>query len=191
MRIAFVTTNTGKFKEAQHIFGKHGIALEQVKAELPEVRAEDVDAVVEKKVIAAFQIAHGPAIADDTGLFVPSLKGFPGTVSGHFFRALGAEPLLKLAKPGTPAIFRTAVGYFDGNESKICVAEHEGTLVEPEGEDGWGFDPIFLPHGRTKTYAQDIAYKREHSHRAQAFEKLAVWLAEKGVGSASAQPDDS
>ncbi len=180
MEIAFVTTNDGKFKEAVHIFGKQGIKLRQVKVELPEVRAEDVVEVVEKKVIAAFEAADGPAISDDTGLFVPGLKGFPGTVSGYFFRKLGAEALLKLAEPGTPAVFRTAVGFCDGLQTKICVGEHEGTLVEPRGKDGWGFDPVFLPKGRTKTYAEDVKYKNEHSHRAQAFSKLAAWLAEKG-----------
>ena len=180
MEIAFVTTNDGKFKEAQHIFGKYKIQLRQVKVELPEVRAEDVDGVVEKKVIAAFEASGGPAIADDTGLFVSSLNGFPGTVAGHFFRKLGAHALLKLAKPGTPAVFRTAVGYCDdGRQTKICVAEHEGTLVEPRGKDGWGFDPVFLPKGRTKTYAEDVHYKNEHSHRALAFTKLAEWLSKE------------
>ena len=180
MEIAFVTTNEGKFKEAQHIFAKYGITLRQVKVELPEIRAENVDEVVEKKVIAAFEASEGPAISDDTGLFIPSLNGFPGAVSGYFYRTLGFESILKLVKPGTPAVFRTAVGYCDGKESKICVGEHEGTIVKPRGKDGWGFDPVFLPRGRTKTYAEDVHYKNENSHRARAFKKLALWLSEKG-----------
>ena len=176
MEIAFVTTNDGKFREAKRIFVKFGIKLKQIKTELPEIRADDVVSVVEKKVIAAFEAAEGPAIAEDTGLFIPSLGGFPGTCSGHFFRRLGFEPILKLVEPGTPAVFRTAAGYCYGNEQKICVGEHEGTIVKPRGKNGWGFDPIFLPSGRKKTYAEDMEYKEENSHRAMAFKKLARWL---------------
>ncbi len=178
MEVAFVTTNYGKFREAKHIFEKYKIKLRQVKVELPEVRADDVISVVEKKTIAAFEAADGPAVADDTGLFIPSLNGFPGTISGYFHKKIGVEPILKLVEPGTPAVFRTAVGYFDGKEEKICVGEHEGNIVKPRGKDGWGFDPVFLPKGRTKTYAEDINYKNENSHRAQAFKKLAEWLSE-------------
>jgi XTP/dITP diphosphohydrolase len=176
MEITFVTTNKGKFKEAKHIFEKFGIKLKQLDVELPEIRADDVVPVVEKKVIAAFEAADGPAIADDSGVFIPKLNGFPGVYSGYFYRKLGAESILKLVKPGTPAIFRTAVGYYDGKEEKICVGEHKGKIVKPKGKNGWAFDPLFLPEGRKRTYAQDMKYKKENSHRARAFRKLAEWL---------------
>lgn len=175
--ITLVTSNKNKFKEAQHIFKKFGLKLKHLDSELPEIRADELEPIIEKKAISAFKLAGGPAISDDTGLFIPKLNGFPGTCSGHFHKKLGYLPLLKLASIGTPAVFRCAVGYCDnGTEVKITVGEVEGKLVKPRGKEGWGFDPIFQPTNRKRTYAEDMEWKHENSHRALAFKKMAEWL---------------
>ncbi|MFB6374781.1 MAG: non-canonical purine NTP pyrophosphatase, partial [Bradymonadaceae bacterium] len=76
------------------------------------------------------------------------------------------------------ARFRAAVALHDPETGDIEVftGEVEGELVEPRGGDGFGYDPMFLPDGREKTFAEDIAYKHQVSHRKEALEKVHDWL---------------
>ena len=121
-----------------------------------------------------------PAIADDTGLEVDALAGAPGAHAARYAGpgASYAENVAKLlgALAGVPAGRRTArfrtvcvAAWPDGREAR-AEGVLEGVIAEaPRGSHGFGYDPVFVPSGGTRTYAElDDAEKNAISHRAKA-----------------------
>jgi len=123
-----------------------------------------------------------PVVAEDAGLFIRSLNGFPGPYSSDVFKRLGNKGILKLmegvskrnAKFSSVAAFCTPRGKprcFTGS-----VFGHIG--LHPRGVSGFGFDPIFIPtKGDGRTFAQmTVREKNRSSHRAASFKKISKWL---------------
>ncbi len=120
-----------------------------------------------------------PIIVEDTGMYIAALNGFPGSYSKFVFQKIGNEGILKLMQDKTDrsATFISAIGYFDGKILLSFVGKVEGTIIEKKiGSDGFGYDPIFLPNGYKKTFAEDYELKKKISHRTKAFEKFCEWL---------------
>jgi XTP/dITP diphosphohydrolase len=125
-----------------------------------------------------------PAIADDTGLEVDALNGAPGVHAARYAgpAARYADNVAKLLRElsGVPAERRTArfrtvcvAAWPDGTE--LCVdGVLQGTITEvPRGTNGFGYDPVFVPKGETRTYAElTDAEKNAISHRARAVRAL-------------------
>ncbi|MBE0526443.1 MAG: non-canonical purine NTP pyrophosphatase, partial [Candidatus Thorarchaeota archaeon] len=94
-------------------------------------------------------------------------------------KSIGYQGILKLLE-GTEdrsARFVTAVGFCDGTHLESFVGEMKGTISEhPSGSEGFGYDPIFIPDGFTKTYAElSFDEKIKISHRSKAFRKFLEW----------------
>ena len=173
--IYFITSNENKFKEAEEIFAAHGISLEQKHAPYPEIQADTLEEVVEEGLKS---ISEENVFIEDAGLFVDALGGFPGVYSRYVEDTLGNEAVLKLLKDVKErgAVFKSVVGY-KGSEIKIFEGTVEGHITtEEKGTAGFGYDPIFVPKGFNKTFAQDFNLKMRLSHRKQAMEKLAKYL---------------
>jgi|Deesub1362A_J573_1020465.scaffolds.fasta_scaffold00023_167 XTP/dITP diphosphohydrolase len=173
--IYFVTTNKNKFIEAKEIFNNFGLNLEILNIEYKEIQATTLEEVV---VEALNNIREKNIFIEDAGLFINSLKGFPGVYSRYVEDTIGNQGILKLMKDvkDRDAVFKSVVGY-KNREIKIFVGEVEGTIAqEIRGEGGFGYDPIFLPKGFNKTFAEDIHLKMKISHRKRALEKLAKYL---------------
>ena len=128
------------------------------------------------------------ALADDSGLCVDALGGAPGVESAYYAgpRATGAENLAKLvaAMRDVPDEKRTArfvcvlaLAGPDGEEQSF-EARCEGRLRrEPAGTGGFGYDPVFVPEGHDRTFAElGDETKNKLSHRGRAWTKLAAWL---------------
>lgn len=132
-----------------------------------------------------FQVA---CVADDSGLVVDALDGAPGVFSARYAGEdandqANNEKLLD-ALEETPWHERTAhfvccAAYFAPGEA-IHLEEgevHGHVAVSPFGDNGFGYDPLFVPDGFEKTFAEmEVTEKHEVSHRGRAFAKMCAWL---------------
>jgi XTP/dITP diphosphohydrolase len=180
MAVAVVTSNPGKFREIRRILAESGVASRPVRRELPEIQADELEPVVRAK-LSALGRTRGWAVVDDSGLFIHSLRGFPGVYSAYALRALGFEPILEwLNGRRRDAVFRTVAGFKRGSEVRLFSGETRGWIaLRPRGRGGFGFDPIFVPEGETRTYAQLSPTEKDAlSHRARA---LRAGIAELGA----------
>ncbi|HEY8363260.1 MAG TPA: RdgB/HAM1 family non-canonical purine NTP pyrophosphatase [Tissierellaceae bacterium] len=148
---------------------------------------EDGDTLEENSIKKAKALAEQVdymVLADDTGLFVDALNGEPGVYSSRYSGEEGnskknVEKLLGKLKDvpfeKRKAKFITAMALITEDKRLIVVkGECKGTIgYEPKGNNGFGYDPIFIPDGYTQTFAEmDGIIKNKISHRARALENL-------------------
>jgi XTP/dITP diphosphohydrolase len=175
MKVYFATGNSVKVEHAQNILSDFDVkqldveTIEPKSAPIKEIALSKVEQTVEKSDVEddAF------LIADDSGLFVEELNGFPGPLSSPFDSMVGKERLLDLVDEGADAEFRAAIAlHFPDGENKVFMGKAEGEIVEPRGDEGFGYDPLFLPVGNDKTWGEDSGFKDESSHREEALKRL-------------------
>ncbi|MEM7051460.1 MAG: non-canonical purine NTP pyrophosphatase [Acidobacteriota bacterium] len=168
-----VTGNPNKAREAENILG-FPVATEAV--DLPEIQSLDLLAVLEAKGDEAWRRLRRPLVVEETGLFLPALGGFPGPLVKWMLAAIGPEGIARtvLALDDARAEARCAVLYRDAEGSRVAVGSDHGTLVLPgRGAGGFGWDPVFMPHGATETVAElGENWKNRHGHRGQAWRRL-------------------
>jgi len=185
-KLVIASHNAGKLSEIAAMLRNFPVdCLGAAELGLPEPgeSGETFQANAELKALAAAQAANLPALADDSGLVVDALGGAPGVYSARWAgpkrdfamamqrveRQLGPDAdrkahfvsVLSLAWPD---------GHVETFEGKV-----QGRLVwPPRGDRGFGYDPIFLPEGRSQTFGEmDPQGKHQISHRAEAFRRLA------------------
>ena len=159
----FNTSNKGKFEEFQRLFAEQGMALEATHLDLKEIAADPVEVVAHK----ASQLGE-KVVVEDTSLEVE------GAGVGIHVKYL-LDHLPKYA--GRKAVWTVLLAYRDGEEVYIYRGEVKGTIVEPRGAGGFGFDPVFLPEGATLTLAE--SKPNSYNARAKAVEALVkgdLWL---------------
>ncbi|WP_122645024.1 ribonuclease PH [Enterococcus mediterraneensis] len=191
--IVIATRNPGKAKEFQAIFGESGYQVKTLLdfPELPDVaetgKTFEENARLKAETIA--QILKRPVLADDSGLKVDALGGMPGIYSARFAgeqksdAANNAKLLHELTdvpdEKRTAQFHCTLVFAAPNKESLVVEAEWPGRIARiPRGENGFGYDPLFIVEGMDKHAAElSAAEKNKYSHRGQAIEKLkTVWL---------------
>lgn len=178
-KVLFATSNKFKVDEANFVGKKFSIEFVQINQPYPEIRDENVEKVAEEGAKFVFRKIKKSVIVEDTGLYIESLNGFPGSYSKFVFEKIGNEGILKLLKgeKNRNATFVSSVGYFDGKIKKIFTGKVQGKILkEIRGKEGFGYDPIFLPEGQEKTFAEDYEVKKKISHRKKAFEKFCEWV---------------
>jgi len=181
-RIIFVTTNKGKLKEANAIGAEYNMEFVQNDCDLFEVQSNDIRQVAEESAKEAWKLIKKPLIVEDSGFFVSALKGFPGVYSAFVLKTIGVDGILKLMEgvKDRSGVMKSAVAFIDGSDMKIFLGQVEGTVSEKaKGEAGFGYDPIFMPKGATKTFGEDEAYKNRVSHRAQSIKAFCQWYAKR------------
>lgn len=188
MKIVFATNNPNKLKEIQALMPK-GIAILSLK----EIGCtEDIPETGTTLEANAFQKAHYlkehygyDCFADDTGLEVEALNGAPGVYSARYAgpersaEANMAKILEELkVKENRKAQFRTAIALILNGEEQLFEGKVEGHISEEKkGEEGFGYDPIFLPENDKRSFAQmTMAEKGAISHRGRAVKKLVDFL---------------
>jgi len=173
----FVTSNEGKIKEAKLILG---IPIHPAKADLEELQSLDLEEIVKDKVKKAFELIRKPLIVDDVGFYIEAWNGFPGPFIKHLTDAAGNEGLLRMMENETNrnVTVKAAVGFHNGKEIFTFTGEVKGTLSkEPRGNEGWGWDPVFIPEGMDKTYAELTPEEKSSiSHRRAALENFKNYL---------------
>ena len=174
--VFFVSSNRHKYEEAKKILENFGINIGFLKYELEEIQADSIKQVAARKVLDAYQKCKKPVIIEDDGLFIDSLGGFPGPYSSFVFKTLGNKGILKLVSTKRAAKFESVISFHDKKHgSKFFEASISGKISKKLMGKGWGYDPIFVPEGKNKTYAQ-INDKNEISHRYKALRKFASWF---------------
>ena len=196
--IVAASKNKHKIEEIEAITKKYGMeVIARDKAGVPDDLEieEDGETFEEnslKKAAGILKACGQPTIADDSGLMVDYLGGAPGVYSARFAGedgndAKNNEKLLRLLAE-VPAAEKTAkfvsvitLAFPDG---QVIVARGEcpGRIVEePVGENGFGYDPLFVPDGYDRTFAQLTGEeKNQISHRAIALQELERQLKELG-----------
>ena len=183
--------NVGKVREISELLAPLGFGVTSAAAlnlSEPEETGETFAQNAAIKAEAAAKATGLAALADDSGLVVRALGGFPGVHSARwsgpqrdFARAIArVEDELRLSGTGdTSAKFVCALALARlGRRTEIFEAEVGGALAfPPRGDKGFGYDPIFVAEGMTRTFGEiEPALKHQISHRARAFAKLADFL---------------
>lgn len=180
MRIYLATSNSHKLAEARYVLSKYSIEVEQKYVKKLEVQADDVEKIAAEAAERLCEQGEDLTVVEDAGLYIKALNGFPGPYSEYVYRTLGIPGVLKLmAGVGDrSAYFKSAVAICAGGSVEVFVGVVEGFIAEePRGSGGFGFDPIFVPLGSRRTFAEmTLEEKSEVSHRGKAFKALAEWL---------------
>lgn len=183
MEIFFVTSNEYKFREASLILKEFGISLMiDTSHRKVEIQSDDLENIVSNALREICNDgANGYFVVEDDGLFITRLNGFPGPYSSYAYRTIGLTGILKLMSgiDDRSAYFKSVVGLCGpGIGIKLFTGIVSGRIaMEPRGTGGFGFDPIFIPEGYDKTFAElGIEVKNKLSHRARAFRALGNWL---------------
>lgn len=188
MTIIFATNNAHKLAEVQAVLGEGFELLTPrdcgITEEIPEEQPT-LEGNASQKAHYLFDRTGRDCFADDTGLEVEALGGAPGVHSAryatdsHDFAANNRLLLENLAgKENRRARFRTVISLILGGEEHLFEGIVEGRIIEQEsGHQGFGYDPLFIPDGYGKTFAQMTTdEKNAVSHRARAVRKLAAYL---------------
>jgi XTP/dITP diphosphohydrolase len=179
VKILFATGNKHKVAEAGKVGRIYGVRFKRVECSYPEVRSESVREVAEEGARFVYEKIRKLVIVEDSGLFIQALDGFPGAYSAYVFGKLGNYGILRLMEEteNRRAEFRSAVAYYDGETLKTFEGAISGAIAgEPRGEGGFGYDPIFVPEGFRKTFAEDGKIKGKVSHRRKSFEGFLKWF---------------
>lgn len=184
MQLIFATHNTHKTDEVRAILEGTGITVRTL-ADLgfeldPPETGDTFEANALQKAHFVREHTGGWVVADDSGLEVDALDGAPGVHSKRFSpEATGpANNALLLDRLGTTdlrsARFRCVIAVVGPSVERTADGSCEGTITHAlQGEDGFGYDPLFLPKGQTRTLAQlSMHEKNAISHRGRAFRKL-------------------
>lgn len=167
------TGNKNKLKEFNEILG---LGLEQIDVELLEPQAVDVADVVREKAKDAYLKTNKAVLVEDTGLSFDAWNGLPGALIKWFLHTVNNEGILKMleSENNRKAQAKTVVGYFDGVEYRLFEGTINGSISrEVRGENGFGWDKIFIPDGYEKTFGEmDVLEKNKISMRKVALEKL-------------------
>lgn len=197
-KLVIATHNPGKLAEMRELLAPHGIeaisAGELGLAE-PEETGETFQANARIKAVAAAEASRLPAFADDSGLAVDALDAAPGIFSARWagptkdFTAAMTRIERLLQERGATApdrrrahfVSALCVAWPDGHVEEV-EARADGVLVwPPRGTAGFGYDPMFMPEGFTRTFGEMTSIEKHGlpplglglSHRARAFVKLA------------------
>ncbi len=179
----FVTGNRHKLEEVSEMMGP-GFRLRQVAPKAPEIRSDDLEEIARQKAFSAGRQRGKIVMAEDAGLFVRALFGFPGTYSAYVHEKLGCDGIIKLmkGKRNRGAEFRSAIALVtpDG-KVRVFTGTVEGKIAQKKlGKGGFAFDPIFAPNGCKRSFGQmDRCEKNAISHRGRAFGKVLKFLQEK------------
>ncbi len=176
----FVTQNHHKYQEARRILDPFGIKIRMLASPKTEIQSTNLGEIAKFAAEEAAKKHNRTVLVEDSGLFVKALNGFPGPFSSYVHNTIGVGGLLRLMRrqTGREAYFRASLALAPPRDSsQEFSGKVNGTIShKPAGKQGFGFDPIFIPRGARKTFAEGgIEFKDKYSHRATAFRKLALW----------------
>jgi len=179
--IQIITSNNGKIREFKEIFGDSKYVPVQNNIDYPEIQASSLEEVVDFGLSWLKQKANSPFVIDDAGAFIDSLHGFPGVYSRYVYDTIGLEGVLRQMEniDDRSCTFRCVLGLVtESGEKHKFVGECKGVLIdEQRGDGGFGYDPIFIPEGFDKTFAElTPEEKNSISHRGIAMRKLIDFL---------------
>ena len=188
-KLVFATKNAHKLEEVAAILGDQVelLSLNDIgcQADIPET-AETLEGNALLKSSYIYKNYHLDCFADDTGLEVEALNGAPGVYSARYAGGKGHDAQANMLKllheldgmENRKAQFRTAISLILDGKEYLFEGVIKGEIIkEKRGDSGFGYDPVFMPEGYDRTFAElgnDI--KNQISHRALAVQKLCEFL---------------
>lgn len=193
--IILASRNEHKIKELKESLEVLGIELKSA-PEFPNLKEVKEDKLTLegnalKKARYVYEETGLPALADDTGLEVDALDGRPGVFSARYAGEGSTyqnnvekllDELAGVALKDRGAQFRTVVALVSDQGTHTFEGICRGVILnEQRGDKGFGYDPVFQPHGFEETFAEmDSETKNKISHRGKAVQKLLEWLKSNG-----------
>ena len=203
LKLVLASKNLGKIAEFERMLGQHATSVKVLGLndfpDMPDVeesgKSLSENARLKAQVIAKF--TNLPALADDSGLFIDALNADPGVLSARWAGYQGVNSqerdraniqkvlaqLKGVPKPERGAQFKSVVAYCDLRDQLQMIEKEElgvlngEILLEPIGDGGFGYDPIFMPTGFDKSLAQlPPGVKDEVSHRGIAFRAIIAFI---------------
>ena len=190
--IVFATNNAHKLQEVRKIVGSDCRVLSLAEIGCHDDIPETADTIEGNALLKARWVKERygyDCFADDTGLEVDALGGAPGVRSARYAAQEGgadhdSQANMRLllrqmeGKTDRRARFRTVMALILGGEEHLYEGKVEGTITEgPRGNDGFGYDPVFLPQGESRTFAEMSAgEKNSLSHRRRALDAMLAAL---------------
>lgn len=189
--LVVATHNKGKLREFADLLAPHGLTA-KLAGDLGLPEPEETGVTFEEnaaiKAIAAATASGMPALADDSGVVVDALGGAPGVYSARWAGegkdfafamqrvedGLRAANAVTLAERAARFVAVLCLAFPDGT-TESWRGEIEGSMIwPPRGTNGFGYDPMFVPEGETKTFGE-LTREEKHgrSHRARAFQRFA------------------
>jgi XTP/dITP diphosphohydrolase len=188
MKLVFATHNSNKAKEIQSLLPADFQILTLTAINCIEEIPETADTLEGNSLLKAQFVNDNfnlNCFADDTGLEIEALNGRPGVFSARYAgEEKSAEKNMDLVlselknEEKRKARFRTVISLILNDKTHLFEGVVNGTIsIEKKGVDGFGYDPIFIPEGQTRTFAEmTLEEKNQQSHRARAFEKMIAYL---------------
>lgn len=188
MKLVIATANQNKAKEIQALIPDsiEILSLNDIHCteEIPETQST-IEGNASQKAFYVFEKYQQNCFADDTGLEIEALNGQPGVISAMYAgESKNANDnmdkvLFEMKEIGNrKARFKTVISLvINGKELQFEGVVNGTILTEKKGGSGFGYDPIFLPEGSSKSFAEmELSEKNRISHRARAVNKLVEYL---------------
>jgi non-canonical purine NTP pyrophosphatase (RdgB/HAM1 family) len=181
-KLILVSTNPNKGIEAERLLG---IPLLRVSLVLPEIQAATVEEITRYKLEVARSKGYHRLVVEDVSLGFDELGHFPGPYVRWLLEAAGGKGLAAIAYAlnNRAARAQCCVAYWNGSDGKIFLGECTGEiLVQPRGDQHFGWDAWFQPRGSQKTFAEMRPEEKDQlSHRGNAYRQLAAHLQEEAA----------
>ena len=184
MKLVFATNNSNKIKEVSNLISNQIAIISLKDIGCNEDIVESKNTIIDNAILKANYIKNNygyDCFADDTGLEVDFLNGRPGVHSKRFAGEnstdeLNMEKLLECMKESNNrnARFRTVIALNISNQVITFTGICEGEILKQRiGNNGFGYDPIFLPKGYNNSFGEmSLIEKNEITHRSKAVKKL-------------------
>jgi inosine triphosphate pyrophosphatase len=175
-KITFITGNQNK---ADYLEKYLGYPIDHIKLDLDEIQSLDLNEIVEHKVKQAFEIIRKPVIVEDVSLEFEELNGLPGPFIKFFVENISFEKMCSMiSQKNRKAYAKCVFGYYDGTNLKLFKGCLEGNIAnKPSGNNGYGWDKIFIPKGYNITRASLNQDEDKKTYlQIKPFEKLKNYL---------------
>lgn len=177
--LTFITGNQAKAAQLKQYLS---FPVSHARLDIPEIQSLDLATVASDKATRAYAKLGTPVLVEDTALTFAALGDLPGPFIKWFLTSLGNEGLTNLLANYTnrAAVAETCFALCDTDGAHCFFGDAKGIIAKtPRGEQGFGWDPIFIPQGYEQTWAQmDGTLQRETSMRRGALAKLQTYLEE-------------
>lgn len=178
--ITFITGNWAKIAMAKQHLEPFGIKVNNLKMDTPEIQSDSISEVSKYSAEWASKKIGGPALVNDTGLFIKGLNDGPGVYTHPFENMMGIDGILKLMDgvEDREASFRQSLAYAEpGFKTAVFEGITKGRIsTEKSGTYGWSFDFIFIPEGEDKTLGNFPDEKRWNFWSKEPYIKLGEYL---------------
>lgn len=162
-----VTFITGNQSKADYLSNFIGHQIDHIKLNLDEIQSTNLKEIAEHKVRQAYEVLKQPVVIEDVALEFHALGNLPGPFIKFFVDQMPLDVICSMIPVGSTrkATARCVIAYFDGSELQLFESSLDGQIAfQPAGNNGFGWDKIFIPHNHTVTKASlsDTEYQKTY-----------------------------